>query len=116
MKRQAIKKSAKSVEVKVDVLLIKEGAFFVAFCPSLNISSYGDTDKDAKKAFDEALHIFITETDKKGNLEKELLKNGWILQQQPKPLYKPPSLSIFPNAEAFKKSKLNFKEKIALPL
>jgi len=116
MKKQAIKKTGKSVEVKVDVLLIKEGDFFVAFCPSLNISSYGDTDKDAKKAFDAALHIFIAEMDKKGSLEKELLRNGWILQQQPKPLYKPPGLPVFPGAEVFRKSKLNFKEKIALSL
>ncbi len=74
MKKQAIKKTAKSVQVQVDVLLVKEGEFFVAFCPSLNISSYGDTDKDAKKAFDEALQLF-------------------------------------PNAQANRKSKLNYKEK-----
>ncbi len=116
MKKQAIKKSIKSVEVQVDVVLIKEGEFFVALCPSLNISTYGDSEQDAKKSFDEALHIFIEETDKKGNLEKELLKFGWTLQQQPEAFYKPPRLSVFPNAEAYKKSKLKFKEKIALPL
>jgi predicted RNase H-like HicB family nuclease len=57
MKKQAIKRTTKSVEVQVDVLLVKEGEFFVAFCPSLNISSYGDTDKDAKTAFDEIIQL-----------------------------------------------------------
>ncbi len=116
MKKQIILKSAKTVEVQVDVILVKDGDFFIALCPSLNVSSYGHTEKEAKTGFDEALQIFITETDKKGNLEKELLRFGWILQQHPKVSYKPPKLSIFPNAEEYKKSKLKFKEKIAFPL
>ena len=57
MKKQLIQKSAKSVEVHVDVVLVKEGEFFVALCPSLNVSSYGHTEKEAKTAFDEALQI-----------------------------------------------------------
>ena len=116
MKKQVIKKSAKYVEVQVDVVLIRDGEYYVALCPSLNVSSYGETQVEAKQAFDEALQIFISETDKKGNLEKELLKYGWVLQQQPKISYTPPKLSIFPNAVAYKKSKMRFKEKIALPL
>ena len=116
MKKETFKKAALSVEVQVDVVLIKDGKYYVALCPSLNVSSYGKTEKEAKLAFNEALEIFITETDKRGSLEKELLKNGWILQQQPKLSYKPPKLSVFPDALAYRKSKLKFKEKIALPL
>ena len=109
-------KSAISVEVQVDVVLVKEGKYYVALCSSLNAPSYGQTQKETKVAFDEALKIFISETEKKGNLEKEVLKNRWVLQQQPKPSYKPPKLSVFPDAAFYKKSKLNFKEKIAIPL
>ena len=116
MKKQIIKKSARSVEVQVDVVLIKDGEYYVALCPSLNVSSYGQTQVEAKQAFDEALKIFISETDKKGNLEKELLKYGWVLQQQPKLSYTPPKLSVFPDAAAYKKNKLKFKEKVAFPL
>ena len=109
-------KSAISVEVQVDVVLVKEGKYYVALCSSSNASSYGQTQKEAKVAFDEALKIFISETEKKGNLEKELLKNELVLQQQPKPSYKLPKLPVFPDAAFYKKSKLNFKEKIAIPL
>ena len=116
MKKQTIKKSARCVEVQVDVVLIKDGEYYVALCPSLNVSSYGQTQEEAKQAFDEALKIFISETDKRGNLEKELLKYGWVLQQQPKLSYTPPKLSVFPDAAAYKRSKLRFKEKIAFPL
>ena len=116
MKKQTIKKSARSIEVKVDVILIKEGEYYVALCPSLNVSSYGQSQEEAKAAFDGAFKIFISETDKKGNLEKELLKNGWVLQQQPKPSYKPPKLSVFPDAASYKRNKLKFKETVAIPL
>ena len=116
MKKETVKKMAMSVEVQVDVVLLKDGEYYVALCPSLNVSSYGQTQKEAKQAFDEALKIFISETDKNGNLEKELLKYGWVLQQQPKLAYTPPKLSVFPDAAAYKKNKLKFKEKIAFPL
>ena len=92
MKKETVKKMAMSVEVQVDVVLLKDGEYYVALCPSLNVSSYGQTQKEAKQAFDEALKIFISETDKNGNLEKELLKYGWVLQQQPKLAYTPQKL------------------------
>jgi len=57
MKKQTIKKSARSIEVKVDVVLVKEGDYYVALCPSLNVSSYGQSQEEAKAAFDEALKI-----------------------------------------------------------
>jgi predicted RNase H-like HicB family nuclease len=116
MKRQTIRKAKSAVEVQVDVVLLKEGDYYVALCASLNVSSYGITKEEAREEFDEALQIFINETDRNGNLEKELLRFGWLLQQRPMPSYKPPRLSVFPEAAAFKKSKLRFKEKIAIPL
>lgn len=47
------------VELSLEVQLIKEGDYIVAYCPSLELSSYGDSEEDAKTAFEEVLKIFI---------------------------------------------------------
>ena len=82
----------KSFEVGVTVLVLREEQYYVAYCPALELSSYGETEQEARSAFEEAITIFIEETDKKGTLEKVLLKLGWSLQQVPELKYKPPEL------------------------
>ena len=54
MKKQLVKQVSKLS----DMVLIKDGAFYVALCRSLKISTYGKTKKEAMFAFDEVLKIF----------------------------------------------------------
>lgn len=76
--------------IQLDVILFKEDDIWVAYAPALDLSSYGDDEKDAEKAFSQALKIFISETTRKGTLEKVLLKLGWKLQQKPTVKYTMP--------------------------
>lgn len=80
------------IKLSVAVFLTKEGESYVAYCPALELSSYGDTIDDAKEGFEDALNIFVEETHKKGTLEKMLLHLGWTLRQKPIPIYDPPPL------------------------
>lgn len=82
----------KVIEIGVQVLLKKEGRYYVAYCPALELSSYGTTESSAMKSFEEAMQIFLEETDRKGTLEKVLLGLGWTLKQKPIVSYKPPAL------------------------
>ena len=83
-----------TIKVILQVMLYKEGDYFVAYCPALELSSYGDNDKTAKHSFEDALTIFLEETMNRGTLEKELLSLGWVLQKVPEAKYKPPSVNI----------------------
>jgi predicted RNase H-like HicB family nuclease len=76
-----------TVQLNVSIFKIDTGHFF-AYCPALNLSSYGDSQKDARDAFSEALHLFIEETIRMNTFEKELLKQGWVLAYKPKPFFK----------------------------
>ena len=116
-KGQTIRKTKNSTLVDVDVLLVKEGEFFVTYCPALEVSSYGHSEKEAKSGFEEALKIFIEETEKRGSFEKALLKMGWSLKQLPIPSYIPPKTKLT-SLSKFKYGKpaVKFKESIALPL
>lgn len=89
-----IQKSKDSIKLQLDVLIIKEEDYLVAYCPALEISGYGKTKSEAKAAFETEIKIFIDETAKSGNLEKYLLKHGWTLQQIPELAYQPPRFPL----------------------
>ncbi len=61
------------MKLRLQVLLIKEGEYFVAYCPALELSAYDTTPDGARKAFEQNLKIFFEETRRKGTLEKYLL-------------------------------------------
>ena len=79
-----------TIQVSVEVALFREGDYIVAYCPAFQLSSFGDNEKDAHEAFDEALEIFFEETSSKGTLEKVLLDLGWGLRKFPDLEYFPP--------------------------
>jgi predicted RNase H-like HicB family nuclease len=109
-----ITKSKMKTTVNVEVAIVKEEEYYVAYCPALELSAYGDTIKKAGKAFTEVMNIFLKETSKRGTLEKYLLKNGWKLQQQPVINYVPPKRDI---SLRFGGAKPNFvHQQIAIPV
>ncbi len=116
MAKNALPKNRSSLNVSVQVALFQEGDIWVAYCPALEVSSYGDDKDEAKEAFEEAMQIFLSETDRKGTLERYLLKLGWQLQQKPKPMYNQPQLSLEENKRLFKKSPQIYNERVAIPM
>jgi len=92
-RKNVISKNNNHISVGVNLFILKEDNLFVAYCPALELSSYGNTPEEAKKFFDGAMNIFITDTQKKGTLEKILLSLGWTLKQKPQASYKPPVLT-----------------------
>lgn len=56
--REHIRITKGKVSIHVVVVAGKDGEHFVNYSPSLNISSYGDSPEDAKKAFEECMAIF----------------------------------------------------------
>lgn len=102
-----------TVDVTLDVLLIKEGDYIVSYCPALNLSSFGDTEEDAKTAFDEAMDIFLKELQKRGTLEKVLLNLGWSLKKFPTVSFLPPDADFNPYNKPVQN---RFSEMVAIPV
>ncbi len=78
-----------TTSVFVGVVFVREGDYIVAYCPALELSAYGKTEAEAKKAFEETLEIFIQEITRKGSLDRVLRKLGWVPYMQS---YQPPAL------------------------
>ncbi len=60
--------------------IFAEGEQFVSVCPELNVSSYGDTPEQAKRALQEVVAIFLEECQRMGTLEL-VLEDKNIFQQ-----------------------------------
>ena len=67
----------RAVEADLEVYYLDEDGTIVAFCPSLDLSTYGDSLADAEVAFQEAFEIFIENTLEKNTFESILMELGW---------------------------------------
>lgn len=105
----------KTYDINVHVLMIQEDDCLVVYCPALDLSSYGQTEDEAKNAFEEALEIFIEETERKGTLEKVLLDLGWTLRQKPSFQYQPPEFPLEESFALLKKAVKVFEETMPIP-
>lgn len=65
------------ITIKLQLQLMKEGETAVWHCPALDICGYGSTPEEAKKDFDVALKIFLSETATHKTLDKALEELGW---------------------------------------
>jgi predicted RNase H-like HicB family nuclease len=112
MSKQIIHKGKNFTNAVINVLVGKQEDYYIAYCPALELSSYGKTEDQARKNFEVELEIFIEETGKRGSLEKVLLKLGWCLTQSPSPTYVPPKL---PNYSVSISHPQTYSETVALP-
>jgi predicted RNase H-like HicB family nuclease len=69
-------KNMSSITLKVNVF--KEGDVYVALCPMLNVSSFGDDIEHAKRSLKEALEAFLEECEAMGTLEEVLEETGFV--------------------------------------
>lgn len=64
--------------MKLPVALIKDGNVYVAYTPALDVSTYGKTEHEAKKNFDELVRTYFEEfVDNPSALDQVLLSLGW---------------------------------------
>ena len=61
---------------KLTVAIEKDGDYYTAYCPELELSSYGASEPETIESFREALQIFLEETDRKGTFGKILSEIG----------------------------------------
>ena len=64
--------------VKVSVVQFKEDGVFIVYCPALDLSGYGNSDREAKQSFKTVLLEYIRYADKKGTLNDDLKAQGWV--------------------------------------
>jgi len=76
--KNEIQITRKSFKAKLEVIIFKDpSGSFVGYAPSIDVSSYGDTQDEALNATREAIEIYFNYTRNKGTLEQDLKRMGW---------------------------------------
>lgn len=71
-----------NIQFSLPVTILKEGKYFIAYTPVLDISTSGKTFEEAKKRFDELVCLFFEELIEKKTLDKVLTGLGWTRTQK----------------------------------
>jgi len=86
-----IKNKGGALSAYLDVIVYKDDKdHWIVYAPALDLSDYGDSERDVLEAFEETLDIFFRDTVERGTLERELIKMGWTLSKEK---YSPPKIS-----------------------
>lgn len=79
------------VQCKLPLILFQEDDVFITYCPALDLSGYGNSEKESNNAFEEVLSEYFRYTINKKTLAIDLKKLGWILRKNlRKPISPPP--------------------------
>ena len=65
------------VRIEFDMIVFKEDASYVAYCPELDISSCGNTVEHAKEMLKTAIRLFLEEAENMGTLEDILEETNY---------------------------------------
>jgi hypothetical protein len=76
---EQLKVSKDALAIRVNVISGKDGDFWVCISPSLNVSGYGKSSKEAKKSFNENMDVFYDDIIELSieNRKKVLRELGW---------------------------------------
>lgn len=66
-----------SVKFSLDIYIFKEGALTYSYCPSLDITGYGEDSEAAKSEMEYQLKEYFDYTMRKDTLRSDLAGHGW---------------------------------------
>lgn len=57
--------------------IVREGDLYIAICPDLQVSSFGETIEEARRSLREAVEAFLEECERMGTLQEVLEEAGF---------------------------------------
>ena len=76
--------------IEFDAIIFQEGTSFIAYCPELDVSSFGHDVDQARHSLKTAVRLFIEEAQKLGTLDDILKEAGY--QRDPNGIWKSPRI------------------------
>lgn len=72
-----------NLEAELPVQVTREGAWYIASCPLLDVCSQGTTRKKALESLTEALYLFFRSCFERGTLTRVLKQSGFVPTRSP---------------------------------
>lgn len=79
-------------QVEFTSLIFKEGEAFVSYCPELGVGSCGDSVEEARRRLQEAVRLFLEESQRMGTLQDILHEEGFVPHDANGASWSPPPL------------------------
>ena len=113
LKTSAKDNAATEYRFQLEFYIFQENEVYIAYCPSLDISTSGDTFNDAVSNFYEMFQLHIECCIESGTLYDDLLAHGWKLKK--KAIQPPTLLSMLKKPEMKKlfSSNISFERVVA---
>ena len=111
----------RTVKVSLGMYIFKEGDAIIVYCPALDLSSYGDTEEQAKKAFEGVFESTFKYMLNKNTLKDDLINHGWEIKSLKQKKLKAPSIDTLLNKnESFRdilsnKEYSKYEQKVGIP-
>lgn len=64
-------------KISLPISILKEGKYFIAYTPALDLSTSGKSFEQVKKRFEEVVQIFFEELLDRGTVDQVLTELGW---------------------------------------
>jgi hypothetical protein len=82
-------KKKTDIKTRIPVVFFEEGDKVIAYSPALDLSTFGNSEEQARERFIEASAIFLDEITEMGTLAEVLQECGWQ-KTKTKPTWIPP--------------------------
>ena len=97
-----------NIIVNLPMISFEEDGSQILYCPALDISGYGNSEKEAFESFQIALSEFLLYTTHKNTLEKELISLGWSVKKKHRKMIPPSMQKLLVNNDNFGRIFNNF--------
>lgn len=111
----------KTIKFKLDIYMFKEGRLYIVYSPALDMSAYGDTEDDAKNAFEGVLESSFKYALNKNTFKEDLVKHGWDIKSLNQKKIKSPTVQeLMDKNECFRdiinnKEYTRYKKEVCVP-
>ena|ERR1700689_5053363 len=96
--------SKRGIRIKLPLIIFEEGGATICYCPSLDLSGYGYSEKEALESYQYIMEEYFNHTIEKKTLEKDLKRLGWQIKNTlHKNIVPPPVTKLLENNSNFKR-------------
>lgn len=83
------KRDGKTVEMNLPVMVFEDEGTHIAYIPVLDLSGYGNTEKEASDSLIIGINEYFNYTVRKNTLIEDLKAHGWTITKKSKPYVAP---------------------------
>jgi len=97
-------KARDGMAMKLPVIIFKEDAATICYCPALDLSGYGHNEKEAIESYKYVVNEYLGHSAQQHTLEKDLKRLGWQIKRNlEKSIVPPPVTKLLANNNNFRR-------------